>query len=135
MSQAKRASASVAHTPEATVLFNSFPFIFAFLPVVLVGFLVLARVSERLAAGWLTVASLYFYAWWDVRYVALLLASICFNFVLGSRIARQRESRGPQASKRLLIAGIVEARGCEVIAQVAHAHHACRGEHEQPRQG
>src|SRR5215831_16466028 len=106
MSQAKRASASVAHTPEATVLFNSFPFIFAFLPVVLVGFLVLARVSERLAAGWLTVASLYFYAWWDVRYVALLLASICFNFVLGNRIARQRESRGPQASKRLLIVAI-----------------------------
>src|SRR5215831_20309308 len=106
MSQAKRASASVAHTPEATVLFNSFPFILAFLPVVLVGFLVLARVSERLAAGWLTVASLYFYAWWDVRYVALLLASICLNFLLGNRIARQRESRGPQASRRLLIAGI-----------------------------
>ncbi|HEV2977953.1 MAG TPA: MBOAT family O-acyltransferase [Casimicrobiaceae bacterium] len=88
------------------MLFNSFPFIFAFLPVALVGFFVLARVSERFAAGWLTVASLSFYGWWDVRYVPLLLASICFNFVLGNQIARQRESRGPRASKRLLFAAI-----------------------------
>ena len=89
------------------VLFNSFPFIFAFLPIVLVGFFSLARYSDRLAAGWLTLASLLFYGWWDARYVALLLASIGVNFVLGSRIARLRESRAPQASRAWLIVAIV----------------------------
>jgi len=89
------------------LLFNSFPFIFAFLPVVLVGFFVLARVSDRLAAGWLALASLVFYGWWDARYVALLLASIGTNFALGSSIARQRESRGPQGGRALLAVAIV----------------------------
>jgi alginate O-acetyltransferase complex protein AlgI len=89
------------------VLFNSFPFIFAFLPIVLVGFFALARYSDRLAAGWLAAASLFFYGWWDARYVALLVASIGVNFVLGSRIARLRESRGPQASRGWLFVAIV----------------------------
>ena len=89
------------------MLFNSFPFIFAFLPVALIGFFGLARVSDRLAAGWLTVASLLFYGWWDAHYVALLLSSIAVNFALGSRIARLRESRGPQASRAWLVLAIV----------------------------
>jgi D-alanyl-lipoteichoic acid acyltransferase DltB (MBOAT superfamily) len=81
------------------LLFNSFPFIFAFLPVVLIGFFGLARVNDRLAAGWLTVASLFFYGWSDARFVALLIASIAANFALGTRIARLRATRGPQASR------------------------------------
>ena len=56
------------------LLFNSFAFIFVFLPIALVGFLALARISHRLAAGWLTAASLVFYGWWDPDYIALLLA-------------------------------------------------------------
>lgn len=88
------------------MLFNSFPFIFVFLPVVLAGFLLLARASHRLAAAWLTVASLAFYGWWDARYVALLLGSIGFNFIVGTRIARQRESRDPDAGMLLLVVAI-----------------------------
>jgi D-alanyl-lipoteichoic acid acyltransferase DltB (MBOAT superfamily) len=89
------------------LLFNSFPFIFLFLPGALAGFFLLGRVSDRLAAGWLTVASLVFYGWWDVRYVALLLGSIGFNFVLGTRIARQRNSRGLSGGKTLLVVAII----------------------------
>lgn len=70
------------------MLFNSFEFLFAFLPVTLAGFFLLARLSIRAAAAWLTAASLFFYAWWDARYLLLLLGSITFNFACGTVLAR-----------------------------------------------
>jgi len=57
------------------MLFNSYVFIFAFLPVVMLGFYLIGRSSHSLAALWLAASSLFFYGWWDVRYVGLLLAS------------------------------------------------------------
>jgi D-alanyl-lipoteichoic acid acyltransferase DltB (MBOAT superfamily) len=89
------------------LLFNSFAFVLFFLPVVLGGFFLLGRASERLAAGWLALASLVFYGWWDPAYVALLLASIAFNYVLGMRIARMHESRRNRQGRELLFLGIV----------------------------
>ena len=71
------------------MLFNSYIFIFAFLPVVLFGFYQFGKHSHALAALWLAAASLFFYGWWDVRYVALLLGSIVFNYTAGYLISRQ----------------------------------------------
>ena len=88
------------------MLFNSFLFIFCFLPIVLVGFFGLARISHKLAAGWLTVASLFFYGWWDADYLALLLASIGFNYVLGRRIARLHEAGLQKRSRQWLVLAI-----------------------------
>ena len=42
-----------------------------------------SRYSHNLAALWLTAASLFFYGWWDVRFVGLLLGSIVFNYGAG----------------------------------------------------
>jgi alginate O-acetyltransferase complex protein AlgI len=84
------------------LLFNSFPFIFVFLPIVLAGFFALARASDRLAAGWLTISSLVFYGWWDPAYVALLLASISVNYYAGTRIALMHAS-GQQSRGRFLL--------------------------------
>jgi alginate O-acetyltransferase complex protein AlgI len=89
------------------LLFNSFPFIFVFLPAVLVGFFALARISHRLAAGWLTAASLVFYGWWDPHYIALLLASIGFNYVMGMRIARMHEAGISRRGRQLLTLAIL----------------------------
>ena len=61
------------------MLFNSYAFLFAFLPVALVGYFLLGRRSITLAAGWLALASLFFYGWWDARYLPLLIGSILFN--------------------------------------------------------
>ncbi|RYZ76479.1 MAG: MBOAT family protein, partial [Proteobacteria bacterium] len=48
------------------MLFNSIVFIAGFLPVVLLGFFLLAGTGrKRLAAIWLTLASLVFYGWWN----------------------------------------------------------------------
>jgi alginate O-acetyltransferase complex protein AlgI len=70
------------------MLFNSYGFLFVFLPVTLVGFFLLARRGMTLAASWLTLMSLVFYGWWDWRFVSLLVASIAFNYVMGLAIAR-----------------------------------------------
>ena len=43
------------------MLFNSYAFIFVFLPAVAAGFFVLGRVNGMLAAGWLATASFAFY--------------------------------------------------------------------------
>jgi D-alanyl-lipoteichoic acid acyltransferase DltB (MBOAT superfamily) len=80
------------------MLFNSYEFLFAFFPLCVIGFFLLARSSEKLATLWLVGASLFFYAWWSPRYLALLLASIAMNFVAGRAIA----SAAPGTGKRLL---------------------------------
>ena len=83
------------------MLFNSFVFIFAFLPAVLIGFHLLARKGRYdEALAWLVLASLFFYGWWKPPYLALLIGSVCFNYCLGAALERRH-------SKPVLIAGII----------------------------
>lgn len=71
------------------MLFNSFEFIFLFLPVtVVVFYYLLNQERKRTAALWLVLASLFFYAWWNPPYLALLLISIVFNYVLSRALCR-----------------------------------------------
>ena len=89
------------------MLFNSFAFLFGYLPIVLAGYFLLDRLTSsaswRLApAVWLALASLFFYAWWDVRYLPLLLASICVNYGAGRLIG----ARAGAARKRVLVAAL-----------------------------
>lgn len=88
------------------MLFNSVEFLFLFLPVLLVGFFALARLHRRAAALWLALGSLFFYGWWDSRYLALLLASIAFNYTVGVQLARAAERQLPWKGA-LLAAGVV----------------------------
>ena len=89
------------------MLFNSFAFLFGYLPIVLAGYFLLDRLTSsaswRLApALWLALASLFFYAWWDVRYLPLLLASIYVNYGAGRLIG----ARAGAARKRALVAAL-----------------------------
>ncbi len=68
------------------MVFNSFPFIFIFLPLTLAGFFLLGRKGRPWAASGLTLASLVFYGWWDYRYLPLLLLSVSLNYWAGHRI-------------------------------------------------
>lgn len=72
------------------MLFNSYAFIFAFLPLTLILFFLLGKRSQYLASVWLTLASLAFYGWWNPNYLLLLLVSIGFNFQVGKQIALMR---------------------------------------------
>ena len=75
------------------MLFYSYPFILLYLPIVLAGFFLLAKISHRFGAGWLAAASLFFYGYWNPRFLTLILASIAFNYVIGYWIAG-RSRRG-----------------------------------------
>ncbi len=88
------------------MLFSSPEFIYLYLPIVLLGFFWLARWSHRIAATWLTAASLFFYGWWNPAYLGLLLASIFFNYSMGLLLAR--EAGRPAAARRqiLLVLGV-----------------------------
>ncbi|MBR0931314.1 MBOAT family protein [Bradyrhizobium diazoefficiens] len=65
------------------MLFNSYPFILLFLPIVLAGYFWLGRRSNLAPVIWLALASLAFYAIGNWQFVALLLLSIAFNYGVG----------------------------------------------------
>ena len=71
------------------MLFNSYVFLLAFLPVTVAGFFAFGRFGKGAGAAWLALCSLFFYGWWDARYLILLLASIGTNYAAGSYIARR----------------------------------------------
>ena len=80
------------------MIFNSFEFLFLLLPLAIAAYFALNRWASHYAGRiWLTVASVFFYAWWDARFVALLAASVVFNYVVGRHCK----------SRAWLIAGIV----------------------------
>jgi alginate O-acetyltransferase complex protein AlgI len=84
------------------MLFNSFSFILGFLPVTLLGFFILGRYSQVYALAWMLLASLFFYSWWDWRYLPLLLGSIVFHYIIGLILMRP----GNNHKKHILYAAI-----------------------------
>ena len=90
------------------MLFNSFEFIFAFLPATLAIYVFLNKQRLTTAATvWLVFASLFFYSWWDVRYLALIVGSILFNFGVGTVLTKIAKSGGEERTqKAVLFAGI-----------------------------
>lgn len=66
------------------MLFNSFEFIFLFLPItVVLYFLSVRLMGQEFGLGLLVVASLFFYAWWSPAYIIFILFSIAINYALG----------------------------------------------------
>jgi alginate O-acetyltransferase complex protein AlgI len=67
------------------MLFNSYVFIFCFLPAALMGWWLLRGTSLRLI--FITLASYVFYSWWDWRFLPLMIASTTVDYIAGGRIA------------------------------------------------
>ena len=88
------------------MLFNSYVFIFLYLPVVLLGFFWLAKASHAYAAWWLALASLFFYGYWNPAYIGLLLGSIACNYTFGLWIAKAGVRHEERRKKQLLFAAI-----------------------------
>ena len=90
------------------MLFNSYSFIFLFLPITLYFFYLIGRFNQLLAAAWLVIASLFFYGWWNPRYLALLLTSIMFNYVVGIELIKEQKLGGKtKKSKAILVCGLI----------------------------
>ena len=70
------------------MLFNSYSFIFIFLPVTLFLFYYVAKFSQHWALIVLLLASLIFYAWHDFSFVYLLLFSILINYIISKNLLK-----------------------------------------------
>lgn len=74
---------------ESQMLFNSYIFIFIFLPVVLLGWYGLNYYKQyKLANLFLAGMSLWFYAYFNVSYLAIILISIGLNYALSYLLTR-----------------------------------------------
>ncbi|MCT7602551.1 MBOAT family O-acyltransferase [Aliarcobacter butzleri] len=88
------------------MLFNSYEFIFLFLPITFILYFYL--LSQRLILGakiFLVVASLFFYGYWNFSYVPLILLSIFVNYGVGLSLVNHEKIK--LSSKSILIFGIL----------------------------
>jgi len=89
------------------LLFNSYEFIFIFLPITF--FIYFYLTSKRLIAGakgFLVFASLFFYSWWNIIYLPLILVSMLFNYLIGSSLTKESQHKKIN-KKSLLTFGVV----------------------------
>jgi alginate O-acetyltransferase complex protein AlgI len=98
------------------MLFSAPEFIGLFLPVTLLGFFVLAAWRGREAAIlWLILASMFFYGWWDARFLVIFAISVTTNFALGRALAQA-------ASRRKLLLGAGVALNLAVLGYFKYAN-------------
>ncbi len=90
------------------MLFTSHAFTLVFLPLVLSIFLLCYQyINLRVALSILTLASLFFYAWWNPIYLCLLSFSIIINYLIGYWLTHTTKSNDLYIKKWLVIVGIV----------------------------
>lgn len=76
------------------MLFNSLEFIFLFLPITLLIFFLLGKYNypRLIIASLALTANLFFYGWWNPKSLPLLIASVTFNFFVGSTLNKNFQS-------------------------------------------
>jgi len=72
------------------MLFPSTPFLFLFLPTTLLIYYVFLRRNFKLKNIFLLVASLFFYAWGEPRFVFVMILSIAANYGFGRLVDKNR---------------------------------------------
>ena len=92
--------------------FNSFEFIFLFLPCFLIGFHLLKKSStSNYSHYWLIICSLLFYSWGNLSNLPILLSSLVFNYTIAQFIGpidTQSSLRSRNLSRKFFfILGIV----------------------------
>ncbi len=91
------------------MLFNSYLFVFGFLPLTLCGFFLLRRQGHRLV--FIVLASYVFYAWAAWWFPALMLATTTISFVGGQAITRASGERARRLTLAVGIAGVLALLG------------------------
>jgi alginate O-acetyltransferase complex protein AlgI len=81
------------------MLFNSYDFIFLFLPACLILYGLAIERSATWAMGVLIAFSLIYYGWWNIAYLPLLTGLMLANYGIGIALLRNR-------SRALLIFGV-----------------------------
>ena len=89
------------------LLFNSYVFIFFFLPLTFFIYFFLGKRSSLAGKAFLVFASLFFYSWWNISYLPLILISMSVNYLLGQHLSGQKKKRNVFNSRFFLILGIL----------------------------
>jgi alginate O-acetyltransferase complex protein AlgI len=79
------------------VLFHTPEFLFIFLPITLTAYFLIGHYSWKGAFGWLALASLFFYGYWNPNYLFLIVGSIIFNYAGSVWLWRLRDRSHNQA--------------------------------------
>ena len=90
------------------MLFNSYAFIFFFLPLTFFIYFYLnkKRLTEA-SKAFLVFASLFFYSWWNIVYLPLILISMLFNYTLGRELSQYNQKSRTYSAKKILSVGII----------------------------
>lgn len=87
------------------MLFNSYEYIFLFLPLVFLIYFELLRFRLVLSAKIVLIsASLFFYAYWEIAYLPILLMSLFVNYAFG--IILGKDNKTALSKKMVLIGGV-----------------------------
>jgi len=90
------------------LLFNSYEFIFFFLPITFfIYFYLNSKKFTEASKAFLVFASLFFYSWWNIIYLPLILVSLLFNFTIGRELSNHSIKRRNYSAKILLTMGVV----------------------------
>jgi len=86
------------------MIFSSYEFIFAFLPITYIIYFYLnhRRLTEA-SKGFLVFSSLFFYSYWNIVYLPLILSSMLFNYIIGNILAKQNKDTKKEFSKRSIL--------------------------------
>jgi D-alanyl-lipoteichoic acid acyltransferase DltB (MBOAT superfamily) len=89
------------------VLFNSFEFIFVFLPATLLIYYAVRKASHGTALAWLIIASVLFYAWWRPFNLLILGPSVAVNYICARALVALRGDARPRLRTAVLVLGIL----------------------------
>lgn len=72
------------------MLFNSIDFLFIFLPIVFIGYFLCNKFKlYTLGKLWLALASLFFYAYYNIQYLSIIISSVVFNYSIGLLLQKE----------------------------------------------
>jgi len=91
------------------MLFNSYIFIFIFLPAVFfIYFGLILNKKNYLAKCWLVIASLFFYGWWNIYFLPILIVSILVNFSITRKIQSLKKNKNDAKPRKIFfLAGLL----------------------------
>ena len=89
-----------------SLVFNSYQFIFVFLPLVVASFFFMGRFSRTWALRWVIAASLVFYALWRPFNVLIITPSVFINFLLARLLLQLRKRDKRIGARTVLLVGI-----------------------------
>lgn len=94
------------------MLFNSYEFLFVFLPIALFGYYLAGKTEPIAPMAWLALCSLAFYAYWSPPFVFLIVLSVIFNFWMGEIIGGNYSEGVRKLSFLVAIAANLLVLGC-----------------------